>query len=337
MKQTGNVLGLIFAWLLSIVLVFMLLVTPITTSVLSLLNANTLTNVVVEVLSGLAAQVPDNITSADYRLERLAEVSTEDAPESAEQNADSISALLEKYLKAPIGAAELEKVMSSNTVKEILKTYTGDLTGVLTGQQKVSALDAQKLKSIVNDNIDEVVRIVQEIKPDLTEGEKQSLKSEILKVVDEKAEEIIQMLPKPEEIKEQILENAPEVGSALQILEKKKTIELALVGVLAVLSGLIFLCRLEGFRGFRWLAVDLFIGGGFNGLVWLGLTVSSAAITGILSENALGTVVGAMLTAFSKALLLRAIIILAVGGALLAAYILIKKKCPQKVTVNTEE
>ena len=78
-------------------------------------------------------------------------------------------------------------------------------------------------------------------------------------MVEEKAEEIIQALPKPEQIKEEIVERSPEVEMLLNILEKKDTIELVTVGVIAALCVLIFLCRLWGFRGFRWLAVDLFV------------------------------------------------------------------------------
>lgn len=334
MKQTGNILGIVVAWLLSIVLVMLLLVTPVATSALSLTNANTITNVVIDILKSAAEQIQDENTAAGYQLNKL---SSQTASQEDSKTSGGVAELLEKYLGVPIGAAEVEKVMSTKTVKEILATYTGDLVGVLTGEQEISTLDAEKLKTIVNNNIDEVVQIVQELKPDLTEKEKEALKSDIMKAIDEKAEEIIQALPKPEQIKEQIMEDAPEIGTALKILEKKRTIELTLIGVIAVLSALIFLCRLEGFRGFRWLAVDMFIGGGFNGLVCIGLMSGASAVMNALAGDSMGSVVGAVLSAFSKALLVRTIIILAVGGALLAAYIVIKKMRAQKAAANLEE
>ncbi len=353
MKKVGNICGIILAWLLSIVLVVMLTVTPMALSALSLLNANVITDVVIDIFMDMVDR--EKKADADYQLANLTQTSQitdklpediqEEIPEEIPQTSGGIAGLLEEYLRMPVTAQQVELVMNSNVVREILTIYTGDLTNVLTGKETVSALDTNKIKAIVNDNMDEVVQIVKELKPDITEKDLEELKTAITKVVDERADELVQMIPKPEEIKEMIIEQAPEIGIVLKILEKKNVIAWALVGVIALLCVLIFLCRLSGFRGFRWLAVDMFVGGGINALLGLVLLIGTPVVVKMVPDSALNSVVGNILQAFDLALLVRAGIILVAGGVLLAAYILIKKAKVKKVNeaavnaviVNTEE
>ena len=68
-KKICNVFGILLAWLLSIVLVVMLMVTPVTCSALDLLNPDTVTTVVTEVLDRMMTQD----TASDYRIDRLTE------------------------------------------------------------------------------------------------------------------------------------------------------------------------------------------------------------------------------------------------------------------------
>ena len=367
MEKAGNIFGIIVARLLSIALVLMLTVAPVVLSTLSLVNAHVITDVVIDVFMDLVQQ--EKHAAGEYQLTNLSQVTardisqdlldqlpenlpsdvqdvldqlpenntgTEDDPGS-ERSTGTVATILEKYLGTPVTVAQVEKVMSSNTVKEILTVYTGDLTSVLTGEEKLSSLDAEKIKTIVNNNMDEVVQIVQELKPEMSKKETEVLKQEIAKTVEEKAEEILQILPKPEEIKEIIIETAPEVSIALKILEKKKTIEWGLIGAIAALSILIFLCRLENFRGFRWLAVDMFVGGGINALLSLILLIETPVIVGMIPDSALTSAISNILHAFDLALFERAAIILAAGGVMLTAYILIQKQRAKKTVVNVEE
>lgn len=350
MKKVGNVVSIVLAWLLSIVLVVMLMLAPLALSALSLVNSYVITDVVIDVFMDMVEQEKNRHKAAEYQLNKLANVSVsqdvldklpediqENIPESIPQSSGGVAGILESYLGAPVTAEQVERVLSSNTVKEILTVYTGDLTSVLTGQQKLSALDAQKMKTIVNNNMDEVVQIVKELKPDLTEKDVEVLKTEIVKAVEEKAEEILQVIPKPEEIKEMIIEQSPEIGVALKILEKKKLVKLALIGAIVLLSALIFLCRLSGFRGLRWLAVDMFVGGGINVLLSLVLLIETPVIVKMIPDSALTSVINNVLHAFDLALFERAAIILVAGGALLTAYIFIKKAQAKKAVVKAEE
>ncbi len=335
MKKFGNVLCVILAWLLSIVLVVMLTVTPMTLSALSLLKSNTIAEVVIDVFMDLVEKEfrGDQDVAADYRVTKLAAVTGQ----SDSQDTSGIAGVLERYLGAPVSQETVEKVLSSNTVKEIVRAYSGDLTNVLTGEEKLSELDVQKIETIVNNNMDEVVQLVREIKPDTSEKTTEELKASINKVVEEKAEEIIQLLPKPEEIRQQMVENHPELEVALDIIARKNTIMWSLVGVIVLLCALIFVCRLSGFRGFRWLAVDMFVGGGINALISLVVLVETPVVLRMIPDSTLNSVISGVLHAFDLALFERAAIILAAGGVLLTAYILIKKARAKKASVNVEE
>ena len=339
MKKVGNICGIILAWLLSIVLVVMLTVTPMALSALSLLNANVITDVVIDIFMDMVDR--EKKADADYQLANLTQTSQitdklpediqEEIPEEVPQTSGGIAGLLEEYLHMSVTAQQVELVMNSNVVREILTIYTGDLADVLTGKEKASTLDTERIKTIVNDNMDEIVQIVKELKPGVTEKDLEELKTAITKVVDERVGEFVQLIPKPEQIKEMIIEQVPEIGMALQILEKKNVITWALVGVITLLCVLIFLCRLSGFRGFRWLAVDMFVGGGINVLLGLVLLIGTPMAVKMVSDSALNAVISNVLHAFDLALLARAGIILVAGGVLLTAYICIRKAKNKKV------
>ena len=162
------------------------------------------------------------------------------------------------------------------------------------------------------------------------------LKNKIQTTVDEKAEEIVNSLPKPEDLKQQLVESVPALETAMQILEMKKTIKMAIIGVIVVLSGLIFVCRIPGMRGFRWLAVDLFVAGGLNLLTTVGLMASKSAVGEIAKEAGaqVANLVGSLLGAFANGMLIRTIVMLLAGGGLLTVYILLKKRKAKKLAAE---
>ena len=323
MNKTWNVLGMIMAWLLSIVLVVMLIATPIVFSALSLLNADTITKVVSGVLTAGADSEP---SAEDWKVTRLSNTTVE-AP-----SADVGTNVLEGLFGDQVTQEQMDKILSSNLVKEFVKTYTDDLADAFTDGGKGPQLNAEKVKSIVNDNIDEVVDILQEVVPECAQMDRSELKANIQKAVDEGAEQIAQALPKPEDIRQEIARENPELETALKILAKKDTIKLAVIGVIILISGLIFLCRLPGFRGFRWLAVDLFVGAGFGAFVSVGLLVSRSALGEIAKEAGEQTagLVGTLLSTFTTGMFVRTGVMMVAGGLLLAAYIIIKRKMAEK-------
>ncbi len=325
-EKIANVLCIILAWVLSIVLVVMLIAAPMLLSAISLLNANTITKVVTDTLTQGLIPETEGDTAGDYSVTKLSEVTA--TPDVSNAAGDVMKGILGENASPEI----VEKILSSKAAKEFIKTYTDDLTNVLTGSDKASQFNAEKIKSIVNDNMDEIVAIAKELKPDLADSQIEELKSAIAKAVDEKAEELVQVLPKPEELKNSLMENSPEMKAIFEILAMKKTIQMSIIGVIVVLSALIFVCRLWGFRGFRWLAVDLFVGGGLNALTCVGLLMGGSVIEQTAAgEPVIATLIASLLSAFTTGMLVRTAVILVAGGGLLAVYILIKKNSKRDI------
>lgn len=331
-KKVFNVLGIIMAWLLSIALVILLVVSPIVLSALSLLDAKTITNAFASSITTPGTK--DTQPSAEgVKITRLSNVTDETAPNSNTTGAIDISQIgdLESLLGDDIDEEVLNEILSSDVAKEIIEVYTGDIANAFLDDGSQGQFDGEKLKDIVNNNIDEVVDILQKAVPELADMDKDDLKSEIQKAVDENANEIVQALPKPEEIKQQITESSPELEIVLKIIAQKNTIKLVIVGVLVLLSALIFLCRLCGFRGLRWLATDLFVAGGIGLLVCVALTLSSSLLTDMVAtEPMLSGLIGALLSAFTTGLWIRIGVMILSAVALLVAYILIKRTRAKK-------
>lgn len=324
MKKTLNVLGIIAAWLLSIALVLMLVVTPVVFSALSLLSGQTIAKVVTDVFT--AGQ------EAQPSAEKAEIVTLSNTTQSAAAE-DVGKDLLAGMFGDAVSQEQISAIMSSKAAKELIEAYTGDLTNAITGGNQAATFNAEKIKSIVNDNIDELVQVLQANIPACANMAAAELKNKIQTAVDENAEQIVNSLPKPEEIKEQLVEGNPTLEMAMDILAMKNTIKLAFIGVIMVLSGLIFACRIPGLRGFRWLAVNLFVGGGINLFTTVGLLVSKSAVSEI-AETAgaqIANLIGSLLGAFTNGMLVRTLVMLVAGGGLLTAYILIKKARAKKL------
>ena len=316
-KKICNVFGILFTSLLSIVLVIALIVTPMTLSALSLLSEDTVTTVVAEVLEQLVASEP----SANYRVDRLSEVSQSPIDGN----------VLEDLLGDQVSPEVLEAILESNAAKEFLETYTADFTNAITNSDAEPLLNAEKLKEIASGNIDEIVEIVRQIDPSLTEKDTQKLKDAILTGVEDNAEEFLNALPKPEKIIEEVMKAGPGLEMALQIVAMKDTIKMILVGFVAAVCLLIFLFRLPGVRGFSWLATDLFVGFAFNAVFCAALLGTSNSVTAMFAEQPeLAGIAAVLLGAFTKGMLIRTGIMLGAAILLLVLYIIIKKASAKK-------
>lgn len=341
-KKVLNVFGIIIAWILSIVLVLMLIISPILQTTLSLLNPEMIT----EVLGGALTGGMTGDSSSQQKVDEmqggeLVFLSDETVQESQGQSNgfDLTDFGLEGLLgDIELNQEDLEALLSSNVAKEILGAYTEDLTNVITGKTEVSEFDAQKLKDIVNDNIDEIVDVLQDVVPDAAQTDEEALKETIQNAVDEFAEEIVQALPSAEEIKQEVVQNNPAVEIAFKILDQKDNIKLAIAGVVFLLTVLIFLCRLPGLRGFRWVATDLFIGSGFGILLCVGLLTGSSNVGALVGDNAqIAGIVESLLSAFTTGMMVRTGVMLISAVGLLVAYIFIKKARKKKLAKNQLE
>ena len=329
-KKAGNIIGIVFAWILSIVLVFMLIVAPVVLSALSLLNTDTILDVLTGTLTQSIAPQNDE-TAADYSVTKLSETSDNVSAEAVGKD------VIGEFFGQDVSPEVLEQILSSNAVKELLDAYTSDVVNAFSGSGKDAKFNAELIQRIVDENIDEIVRIAQEMAPEGTQINVEELKSQITGVVSEQAEEIVQSLPKPEEFKNQIMQQYPEVEMAFQILANVGAIKAIIVAAIVVTCGLIFLCRLPGFRGFRWLATDLFVGSGFGILISAAFgIVRTAVIAMIPSQEMLGGLAESLLSKMSAGLWIRTGVMLLCAVALLVAYIFVKKALAKKTAAAEE-
>ncbi len=323
-KKALNVVGIVFASLLSIVLVILLIISPLVLSALSLLDAQTIT----KALTGaVTSQIGGDSAAENYQVVTLSNAPTDGSTDISKIGEDALKSILGE----DVSQEALGMILSSNVAKEVLEAYTQDMTNAFAGKDAAAQFNAEKIKSIINENMDEVVDILQKVSPESANLNRQELEDKIRQAIDEGAEQMVQALPAPKDIQESVAEGIPALATAFEILAKKNTIKLAIIGVLVVLSGLIFLCRLWQLRGFKWLAVDLFIGGGFNALTSVGLLVSASAVEQIAAQDAVvGGLVGSLLSELTTGMWVRTAVMLVAGGGLLAAYIFIKKAREQK-------
>lgn len=321
MKKTLDVLGAVAAWLLSMVLVVTLLATPILFSTLSLLNANTVTKVV----SGLLTTRQNHDEAPRMEVPQVKQLShvTKTADTAEDVGKDVLTGLFGD----DISPDQISAILDSKVAKELIEAYTEDLTGAFAGGDKASEFNAEKIKSVVNENIDDIVEVLQKNIPELADKSAEELKKEITKAVDENADKIMEALPDPEDLKQQLAEENPMLETVMTVIAMRDTIKLILIGVIVVLSGLIFACRLPGVRGFNWIAVDLFTAGGLGVLVSVVLLMASSALGS--STEAYGAelvgLVGVLLSSFTTGLFVRYGVMLVFGGVLLTAYLLLKK------------
>lgn len=345
-----NVFGIIFAWILSIAMVVMLVAAPLALSTLSMLDPENIVELVGEAFLG-----NDESTAAasqkDYSVEMLSaknnvreenSLAVDPIDESAAANdvlgglMDSIQAIVGEEVNEEV----LNKVLESDLAGELLDAYMGDAINSITGKPGESQFTAEKLVEVVKDNVDEIVEIMEESGMTLSQDQKTQLKTEINKVVQENAEDIVSALPTPEDIKEAIVKDNEGLEIAFAILAKKNQIKGMIVGAIVLISVLIFGLRYPGFRGLRWLSTNLFTAGGFNVVICLLLGAGSTAALGAeAGMNAIGGspvagIISKLLSQLAAGVVIRTVIIFVAAIALLVGYILLKifvrKKRAQK-------
>lgn len=299
-KKVLNVFGIIFAWILSIVLVIVLFVSPITLSAMSVATPKNLAQIV-----------------RGIELPQLLEIAGEDLIDPENE--------------------EMAALLSTNTVQELYDIYMTNVLSILDSDIVPEALTEEKLQDIAHRNIDEFYQMALSEMPDLgllpEEEAKQKLEAELV----DGLKEMTGSLPSAEELK-QMLTQDPTVATAFEVLNIMDTAKLIFVGVIVMLSALIFVCRLFGFRGFRWLSVDLFVASGLAGLVCAGLGMSSALVEGLVADSPIaGLFVGKLLGSFTTGVYIRTGIMLVSAVALLVVYILIKKVLAKKAAVPVAE
>jgi len=334
--KTLNVFGVIFAWILSIALVVMLVAAPLALSTLSLLD----TENIVEMVSG--AILDNNKSAAAQEKVVLQNLSAETETVVEEKPENAAGGILQGLLGDDVSEEMLNKILTSDAMSELLGAYTEDFANIVAGKNKEKEFTPELLVEVVQENLDEIVEIVEASGTPLTDEQKQQLKSQIGTAVEDKAEEIVAAMPAPEELKESIVDGNKEMELAFTILAKKNQIKGTIVGIIVVLSVLIFALRYPGLRGMRWLSTDLFTAGGFNVLICVVLGIASSAVKGVtagmnaIEGTAVDGIIGMLLSQLTKGVIIRTVIIFVAAIALLVGYILLKPFVMKKKVAKAE-
>ena len=271
LKFIGNFFGVILSIVLSLILVVLLIAMPILSAASSLVQPETITDLVLDYV------------------------------EVIKSNPDIQAGLAE----TGITAEQVGKVLESDFVEDLIEVYVEDVFSVIDGNSP--KLNVETLREIANDNMDELVELFKDIAPNLDMEEipvtDEDIQAAIHQIVDELGAEIIASLPTPEDLgiipsgkaaagsssaatsleaTEPTTESLPELigdgpveepvddtATLLQVVRKLHdgTIMMTLIAVVAVISLLIALFRWPRFKGFMWLGVDYAIAAGVSFLL----------------------------------------------------------------------
>lgn len=326
-----NVFAIILAWILSIAMVVMLVAAPLALSALSLLDTENIVEIVSQSLldGNKSAAARSQGAYAVQNLSAETETATEEKP--ADNNAASgLLQGIQGIVGDNVSEEMLNKVLTSDAMSELLRAYTKDLTNVIVGKDGEKQFTPELLVEVVQDNLDEIVEIVEESGMSLTDEQKSQFKSQLQTAVEDNAEKIVENIPTAEEVKESLIDDNKEIEIALAILAKKNEIKGTIVGMIVLISALIFALRYPGFRGLRWLSTNLFTAGGFNAIVCLVMGMASSAYKGVtegvnaIAGTAVDGIIGMLLSQLAKGVIIRTVVIFVAAIALLVGYILLK-------------
>ena len=293
-KKVLNVFGIIIAWFLSIALVILLFVTPIVLSSLSLVKPRELCE-----------------TIKDVDLSQIIELMELELPDEESQ--------------------QVMELFRSDAVQELYEAYIDSVFAALDNDMPQVALDEAKIQQIVRDHMDELYSFALNAIPDMKDYPETEAKALLESYLINAFQEYAQEMPSGEEMRIELFGGEAEAQMALRLISQIDEIKLSYLGVLVFLSLLIFVCRLHGWRGFRWLSTNLFIAGGLNTFVCAALALGSSIIAGLLGSDPIsGLVVNTLLPAFAQGVYIRTGIMIVSAIALLAIYLYIKKSAAKK-------
>lgn len=365
LKGLCNILGILLAWVLSIALVIMLIVSPVVFSALSLLTPQTVTELIDNIFkdeepaacapafdgvsmhgSSSGTTLPTNpAATIEPTKSSLANGLTSLlGEEAAESILDSLSQMVldmdlsavEESLGVEVTADVVEKVIHSDVAVEVITPYIEDLVNVFVDKDSEKKFTEEKIVEVVEKNLDEIVELIRDANPELSDKQVKKLKIEIQAAVSQHAGDVVNALPKPEDVKAQIQEELadelPEMEEALdialEVLADREKIDLALMAVVALLALLVFICRIPGLRGFRWLSTILLIAGIMNGLLGGGLYLNGTILVDMLPAEMIGMrgIIELFIAGFAAKILKQAGIMLVAALAFSLIYHLVKKR-----------
>ncbi len=347
MKAFLNVMGCIFASLLSILLVVMLLVFPVFRAVTSVATASTLTDIVQNI--DYTALLP----SSDEVKEMIGE-DWEEVP------------VVGDILKDDALDQVVDGIMKSDAVGEIIELYADDVVNTVMQNGKEKQLTPEALIAIAAKESRSLIQIIRPYIPEAQNLSDEELSREIQTYVSENSEQILSFLPDiaeltgtdgtvediigglesgeidPEDIVDEFEDGTytyrPEDAHAPASAENwdddpfalirqllAPSVSVTFIVVIVVLALLIALCRFNRFGGLLWLGIDTLIAA--VPVALLAIAIKGTAIAALLGEEqaAVSALVSSLTVVFSRKLTVAAVIYVVIGAAAITGYVLLRK------------
>lgn len=288
-SKATKVITRILAALLSVLLVLVGITLPLYASLSAMLETKTLVKVVKKL----------------------------DVKEFLKADADIDDALEDSDLSTTL----VDALSKSAVADELLEIYTEDISNALEENGKPAQLDKTKLLALAEEHMDELYELA---KIDMTKTiSKEDFAKLLRKELEKKADDYLQSLPKPQEVKE--LMTSETVSSFTEVFANQ-TVIIVLAVATALFAGLVYLCRFRKGKGFFWLMIDAAVCGGI--LLILYFSITNTAVTTLLTAlmPVPTSLVSAVVSVYGEGLLLGGLLYLAAMALCLAAWLLCRRK-----------
>ena len=284
-NKAANVITAILAAMMSILLVVLLFATALVGTVNNMTTAQ-----------GLGTVLGDTLQQIDF---------TEILTESADDMGFSEGDLQQGEI--------VNRLLKTDAAKEIIDLISQGIAANLNGDEDI-LVTGQGLESIVREHEDEIVDILCDIDPSI---DRETVREEMLKYVDENAEELVGGLMGL------VSEVAGNVQEITPILDMLKLAMIVLVVVCVVLAGAIYGCRWYRFGGFLWVGIDAAIAGAMT--LVTGLLIKSDLPMEMPSEGGEdAALIFATAAGIGNHVNRAALILLGVGVLLIGLFILLR-------------
>ena len=245
----------------------------------------------------------------------------------------AIEMAIEK-LDIPVDA--IDDLLGMQLVEDFTRLYLEDAEAQLFEGQRGTRITEEKLLSILDDNMDDIVEYIREYSPkDTKDSSDAEIADEIRSLAKEKAPELVDALPPVSDI----IDGISDAGIDTEIITRsydfiKNTLMPLTYTVIVLLSLLIFGCRAYHLEGTIWLGIDYF-------LASIALFVVTLVSDGILSVIALAGVGSSLSGILSNTVGPFAVTCLLIGiafiGAFIAIRIFLSKRKKQRIAAQNEQ
>lgn len=225
---------------------------------------------------------------------------------------EELSAELEKMNVSP---EAVEEIIKSDTVAPAIDTYIKDINAFLEGKEATN-FTPDKVKEILNSNIDEITDIVEEVTEE--EIDKEELKAQLNTFIDEEMPAVIEELPKPAELLKEVVPT--EAREYFNVINNGAIFKVCLIATV-ILMAIIFALRIMKLSGFLFIGISGIVATVFMAALYFGFDIILELVLAESPEAA--GILNAVTGVFTSRLLTVVIALLVISAILMAAHFVI--------------